>query len=163
MQREQGGEGVGSDEGTIAAEDERIGVRRVGLEVALGHHHGVACAQLLLLERELDLADEIRLLREVVAHQLGAVADHQHRLGHTCGERRVDHPVHHGAAEDRVHDLGQVGLHARALAGGKDDGDESAVGGVRLVRHLGTGGAPRRWSAENAWRSELARLDSNQD
>ena len=43
------------------------------------------------------------------------------------GRCRIEHVQHHGPATDRVQDLGKVGLHALALAGGQDhDGRDVA-------------------------------------
>ena len=49
---------------------------------------------------------------------------------------RGQHVQQHGLAADGVKDLGQVGLHALALAGGQhDDGRDQEQGGSRM--HLG--------------------------
>jgi hypothetical protein len=133
VEGEQRVQGLGADERAVAAQHERVGRRRVTLDRTLRHHHGVARAELLRLERELDIGRP----RELGLHELGAMSDHEHDLGRTRRARRVDDPVHHRAPHDWMHDLGQVGLHARALACGKDHRHESALVAVRCGRHLG--------------------------
>ena len=143
VKRKQRAEGVGADQRPVAAEDERVGVRGALLEIRLRHHHRVAGAELLLLERELDVLDA----GEFRTHELRAVADHEHDLGRARRTRGVHHPVHHRAPHHGVHHLREVGLHARALAGGEDHGDEAAVRTGRMVVHLDAF-ASRRTSAD---------------
>ena len=128
MNAEQGGERFGADERAVAAEDERVGVGGAGLEVRLGHHHGVASAQLLVLQHKLDGVAQLRHAGEVLANHFGAVANHKNDLGCSSGARSVDDPMHHRPAKDWMHDLRNVRLHARSLASSENDSNELAVG-----------------------------------
>jgi hypothetical protein len=93
---------------------------------------------------------ELRLLRDEVAgrhvvlerggHEFRHVTHHQHHFLRPGLAARLHGPLHHGLACGRMHDLRQVALHARALAGGKHDRREwRLLGGVAH----GALGAPR--------------------
>ena len=51
---------------------------------------------------------------------LGLVARDDDDAIHACPACRVDDVLDHGGPEDRVSDLGEVGLHTRSLAGRED-------------------------------------------
>ncbi len=80
---------------------------------ALGH---------LLDERE--VGPRGRQLRHLGHHLVGAVADHERGRLRVQLAERVDDVQHHRPAADHVQRLGPIGPHARALAGGEDDGGD---------------------------------------
>jgi hypothetical protein len=114
--RDQPPEGLHRQQGGVSREHQHIplpGQQGPGLA------HRVARAELFCL------ADGLKFLfRKKGCHLLRHVA-HHHRLSvgpHGTGE--VKGIGEHGPAEDRVKDLGRVGLHPRPLAGGEDQDGE---------------------------------------
>ena len=112
---------------------------------------GVAGAALLGLEGEGDVRRRHR-----GAHRVGAVAHHHHDLGAAGGAGGVEHPGHQRPAGRRVQHLGQLGAHARALAGGEHDGHPRPAGGARRRRRHDASRCKRprvaRASLSGSWR-----------
>ena len=67
------------------------------------------------------------LLRRL-AHLLGAMADHQRQSVGASRLCRLHHMRHHRQAGNLVQHLRQGALHARAFAGGEDDGQAGSLG-----------------------------------
>ncbi len=121
--RHQLAQGFGGDQGHVAVEDQHQGAVR---HFRHGLLHSMGGAQLLLLHHGTDLALPARL--QPFAHRRGAMAEHD-LAGLDAGlAHGVEHVAEHGLAADRVQHLGQRGLHARALAGGEDDGVDFHAG-----------------------------------
>ena len=124
----------GPQQGHVAVGDDHLSVE-VG-EQALSRAHGVTGAQRRVLDGD---GGGAQPLLDMGA-DLGRVVsdDHDDALtAQTLGG--VDGVVQHGAVADAVQHLGQRRLHARALAGGEDDGGPSCrVAGHESVRRLVT-------------------------
>jgi hypothetical protein len=88
---------------------------RMRRELRFRLHDSMAGSQLLHLAHELDPRARARRL-----HALGLITRHQDYRPRANQLHRVDHVQHHGAAAHGVQHLGQVGLHALALAGGQN-------------------------------------------
>ena len=101
----------------VAVEDGDVAVEAV--EEGPGLHHRVPGAQLLVLEGELDAV--VGVLHGV-DHLVATHPDHQDDVVDLRGHGRLDAVDHHGLAVHRMEDLGQVGAHPPALAGGQDHG-----------------------------------------
>ena len=89
-------------------------------------HHGVAGAVLLGLQRPAHVA-----ALEGLQHLLAAVAVDDVRGGGFEAGGGVEHVAEQRPAGERLQHLGQVGLHALALAGGQDH-DGQGHGGIRF-------------------------------
>ena len=108
-----------------------IGHDHMADEVAqhvLGGAHGVAGAQRRILNGD---AVGAEALFNVSADFRRVGADHDDDAFAAQSLGRVDGVVQHGARADRVQHLGQGRLHARALAGGEDDGGSRMRLGMR--------------------------------
>ena len=80
-------------------------------------HHGMAGAQLLLLQGELDVRPAV----ERRFDQFGPIADYHNRLANAPFGQGVEHVFEHRPPADREQHLGQLGLHPGSLAGGQND------------------------------------------
>ena len=60
--------------------------------------------------------------RQRVADEFLHVPHNDYDLGASCGSASIDHSTHHCPPADFVAYLGQIALHSRALASGKDYG-----------------------------------------
>ena len=116
------------EEGRVTGEDEHLTVEAA--QPGPCREHRVRRPELLLLHGEAE-----RRVRQMPAegrlHLLGLVADHHHhRIGPRL-ERALHGVIRQRPSADLVQHLGPAGLHARALAGGEDDGGErrTATGG----------------------------------
>lgn len=69
-----------------------------------------------LLRRLHDAVARGLVIGERGLHNFRAVANHQHNFFGANLARALHNPLHHGLTSDRVHDLGQVAVHARAFA-----------------------------------------------
>ena len=118
----------------VAVEDEAVGVGRFGLQQRRRHHHRVAGAELRLLQGELDAGRAA--WRRSTSSAWCPTTTMVRASGSRAAVSRTwpsrERPV------DLVEDLGQVGVHPRALAGGEDEADPAAR---RLVRDSGCGPA----------------------
>ena len=118
-------EGRGRDEGGIAIEDENVARRLVArcprlAERLFGREHRMAGAELLRL-------DGARMGRHRLADRFHAGCHHDdHRRCAQRGQAR-QHMADHRPAGDGMQHLRQIGLHPRALAGGKDDGGGGGI------------------------------------
>ena len=134
------GDQLGGQQRRVAARDDHRVARRVeGREADLGRVPG---AELLLLHRHLHAGGQR------VAHHLGAVTDHHHRVGHPAPVEGVEHPADHRAPGDRVHHLRQRRSHPGSLAGGEDDSADAhtvlvSVPGKNVESVPGWGGRNR--------------------
>ena len=91
----------------------------------------------LLDELDRHLGDELLLHR--LGDPFGAVPDDDDDAFQRQLRERVDDVQHHRPPAQRVEHLRRVGTHARAFAGGEDDGGERSVLVHRLHRILGLG------------------------
>ena len=100
-------QGVDLDQRYIAVEDQH----GVGTERRQGLGHGVACAQLFVLQHEIQVIGS-----QSLANQLGTMSDHHvNTLGLELAGA-VDNMAKHRVAGDRVQYLGHGRAHACALA-----------------------------------------------
>jgi hypothetical protein len=87
-------------------------------ELGAAHHDGVARAELFGLVGELDARDA----SELGPDEVGSVTDDDDDPLDARGLEGVDDVAYHGASGDGDEHLGEFAFHARALAGGEDDG-----------------------------------------
>lgn len=114
----------GSGLGQQALQGRRLDQRHIavehqhplGLDERQGLGQGVAGAELLLLQDEIQVGSG-----QALAHRIGAVADHHVDALRIQRAGGVDDVAEHGLAGHRMQDLGQRRAHARALAGGEND------------------------------------------
>jgi len=121
-------EGIGPDEGAIAAKDEGVARRRTageaqqpsGLHGFLTNQTSMTSAFLLGLH---DPGD-IRIVFVSLHDPLFIMADDDEELGDPDLTAGIEHVTQHGTAADFVQNLDPFGLHASGFAGGEDDGGE---------------------------------------
>ena len=100
----------------------------------------MAGAKLLLLRDELKAGS----LGQGLLDLGGAVADHHGDAGRLQGGGCPQHAFDDGQAGDPVQDLGQLGFHPRALAGGQDDDVNVTNGrGIQTLIMLKSGSDPK--------------------
>src|SRR5581483_4545755 len=123
------GDRGGAQQRRVTGQHEHVAV----VEVVVGEDrqpdaHRVAGPPLDVLLDEVE-GEVGRLLLQLLRDEVGAVTDDDHRLVDRGLPERVEHVEHHGAAAQQVQRLGPCGPHARAFAGGENDG------GQRSFRH----------------------------
>ena len=120
---DHGLQGLGADEGAIAAEDDDVVVFTDafgGFDLGLADHDGVAGAFLFVL----DNPGDVGVVFVGVDDAIAVVADDEVEAGDADFAAGVEDVGEHGAAADFVEDFDAVGFHAGGFAGGEDDGGE---------------------------------------
>lgn len=67
-------------------------------------------------------------------YQFLAITNNQNDFVHPGRLRGINDPIENGATGHQVHHLGEIGVHPRALAGGKDDRSRNTIGGAGSMR-----------------------------
>ena len=133
----------------VAVDDEHLlGAARLG-QADLDR---VARALLLGLHGEAEVPARERP-RDALLHELGLVADDRHDPIDARAERGVDERQDHRAAEEGMEHLGELGAHARPLAGGEDEGGRLGFG-----RHRGDNRSGAHFAPTNPSRFSIPRI-----
>ena len=103
------------DHGRVAGHDQRGPFLK--LQAFAADHDGVACAQLLGLDDEL----ESGFTGQLATHEIGAIAHDDYHPLDAGGADGIDHVVDHRPAANGHQNLGQLGAHPFAFARGQDD------------------------------------------
>ena len=119
---------LGADQRGVAGQHDDVAVLGVEAEVVVGQAgepdgHRVAGAALLALLDELE-RHRARVLLQGLDHHLGAVPDDDHGPVGLVEGHGIEHVPDERPAAQHVQRLGTGRAHARALAGGQDDGGE---------------------------------------
>ncbi len=116
-------QGRGRDERCVAIDHQHIAGET--LENIARAPDSVAGTELLGLEGD-------AMGRDLLLDRVHARRDHRDDARQVQRRKAVEHMADQGPAADPVHDLREVGFHARALAGGEDDGGSVEVWHGRL-------------------------------